>query len=289
MRVTIIAGVLLVLGRTSLGAQDPLQAAKDLYASAAYEDALSTLSRMDGLAPELARQAAEYRAFCLYALGRTREAESVAEAIIRSDPAAHLEGPDVSPRIERLFDQVRQRLLPTLVHDRMRQARTELDRKNFAAAGPLLAEAQAMVLEAKTAGVPDEAIADLDSLIDGFRQLIRSAAEPPRPSPQTLSAAAPVRRFYTAEDKTVVPPVALEEAMPVLPRDAFMIAHAWKVSGVLRLVIDETGRVAEATIDRALNGDIEGRVLDAAHQWRYLPATKDGVPVRYVKTIALSP
>jgi Gram-negative bacterial TonB protein C-terminal len=275
MRVTVIAGIVLIVGGAALGAQDPLQAAKDLYASAAYEDALVTLSRLDGLAPELARQAAEYRAFCFYALGRTREAESIAEAIIRDNPTARLDAPDVSPRIERMFDQVRQRVLPTLVHDRVREARTELDRRNFAAAAPLLAEAQAMVLAARAARVPDDALADLDFLIDGFRQLIRSAEQP--------------RRFYSAEDRTVVPPVALEEAMPALPQDAIMIAQAWKVSGVVRVVIDETGRVTDATIDRALNASVEARVLDAAHHWKYRPATKDGIPVRYIKTIALNP
>jgi tetratricopeptide (TPR) repeat protein len=304
MRVTVIAGIMLVVSGASLGAQDPLQAARDLYASAAYEDALSTLSRVDGLStPELARQAAEYRAFCLYALGRMREAESIAEAIIRQDPTAHLNAPDVSPRLERMFAQVRKRLLPTLVHDRVREARAELDRKRFAAAEPLLAQAQAMVLEARAAGVPDDALADLDFLIDGFRQLIRSEAEQPGRSPQVLAdaAAAPVatgrllwpapivRQFYSAEDKAVVPPVALEEAMPALPHDAIMIAQAWKVSGLLRVVIDETGRVTGVTIDRALDASVEAQVLDAAHHWKYLPAIKDGVPVRYIKTIALNP
>jgi hypothetical protein len=241
MRVTVIAGVMLLVGGAGLGAQDPLQVAKDLYATAAYEDALSALSRLEGLAtPELAREAAEYRVFCLYALGRTNEAESIAEAIIRSDPAAHLAGPDVSPRLERMFNQVRQRLLPLLVQDRVREARAELDRKRFAAADALLAEAQAMVLEAKAAGVPDDSLADLNALIEGFRQLIRSAAGQPGLSPQLVAAAAampaatrtslsPIRvvqRSYSAGDPNVVPPVALEEAMPALPQDTIMIAQA---------------------------------------------------------------
>lgn len=302
MRVTVIAGIMLVVSGAGLGAQDSLQAAKDLYAAAAYEDALSTLGRLKAAAtPELTRQAAQYRAFCLFALGRTREAESIAEAIIRRDPTAQLDAPDVSPRLERMFGQVRKRLLPELVHNRIRDARAELDRSNFVAATPLLAEAEAMLLEARAAGIPADALGDFGFLIDGFRQLIR-AEEQPRPSPQTLAVAravSPVTRplppppivrvFYSAEDKTVVPPVVLEEAMPALPQDAIMIAQAWKVSGVLRVVIDETGQVADATIDRALQASVQARVLDAAHHWKYLPAIKDGVPVRFVKTIALNP
>ena len=102
MKVIVIVGIMLVTaGGARLNAQDPLSAAKDLYASAAYEDALSTLSRLDGaVAPGVARQADEYRAFCLYALGRTREAESIAESIIRREPLARLDAADASPRLQ---------------------------------------------------------------------------------------------------------------------------------------------------------------------------------------------
>src|SRR6267378_6448818 len=105
MKAILIIGVVLVAARAGLTAQDPISVAKDLYASAAYEDALSTLSRMDGgsTAPEIARQVDEYRAFCLYALGRTREAESVAESMIRHEPLAPLAAADASPRLEAMF------------------------------------------------------------------------------------------------------------------------------------------------------------------------------------------
>jgi hypothetical protein len=43
--------------------QDALTAAKDLYASAAYEDALAALTRVKESAPELAQQADEYAPF----------------------------------------------------------------------------------------------------------------------------------------------------------------------------------------------------------------------------------
>ena len=112
--------------------QDSLSAAKDLYASAAYEEALSTLMRLaDGgsTAPDIARQVDEYRAFSLYALGRTGEAESVAESIIRKEPLTKLGAADASPRLEMMFPNVRKRLLPSLIRDRFRAARVALDRK----------------------------------------------------------------------------------------------------------------------------------------------------------------
>jgi hypothetical protein len=54
----------------------PLSEARDLYASAAYEDALGALSRLDKDAP-VTEQVDQYR---LFALGRTAEAQAVAEA-----------------------------------------------------------------------------------------------------------------------------------------------------------------------------------------------------------------
>jgi len=92
MRAIFIIGAVLVAARAGLRAQDTISVARDLYASAAYEEALSTLSRMDGAtaAPDVARQVDEYRAFCLYALGRTREAESIAESMVRKHPAGRI-------------------------------------------------------------------------------------------------------------------------------------------------------------------------------------------------------
>src|SRR5579863_2105895 len=77
---------------TGASAQDPLAAAKDLYASAAYEEALSTLTSVtEQSAPDIIHQADQYRAFCLLALGRNAEAESAAESAIRHDPLAPLD------------------------------------------------------------------------------------------------------------------------------------------------------------------------------------------------------
>ena len=122
MKALLIIGAVLAGTEAVLGAQDPLSAAKDLYASAAYEEALSALNILNSgsSAPEIARQADRYRAFSLFALGRTREAESIAESLIRKEPLAPLDEADVSPRIEKMFTDVRKRLLPSLIRERFR-------------------------------------------------------------------------------------------------------------------------------------------------------------------------
>ena len=302
MRRLTIAIVFVAAGAIGLDAQDPLRAAKSLYASAAYEDALTALSRLDILTePDIVKQADEYRAFCLYALGRTREAESVFESIVRNNPLARLDSADISPRLAETFTQVRRRLLLTLINDRVREARSEFDRRSFATAEPLLAEAQLLIHEATGIGVTDDALSGLNVVIEGFRELIRSTPDP-RTSvtfpaaavalTRTINPAPPAptgRRLYSSGDKDVVPPLPLEETMPTLPKDLAMIAQAWKVTAVLRVVIDETGRVADAAIDRAFNSSVETFIVDTARQWKYRPATKDGVPVRYIKAFDLNP
>ena len=351
MKSIFIVGIVLVAAGPGLGAQDLLGAAKDLYASAAYEDALSTLSRMDGgsTAPEIARQVDEYRAFCLYALGRTREAESVAESMIRKEPLAQLDGADASPRLERMFADVRKRLLPSLIREQFRTARSALDQKSFSVAEPRLTEARLMIVEAEKLGVKDDGLGDLSILVDGFLQLIRSSAEqrtspeptaaasvtaavptaaaaprsiasaPPaaasRPVPTSpaaasarLVAASPApasaarlvatsstpaavndARVYSVDDEGVSPPVAIEQRMPAMTIEMQMITKALHTSGVIDIVIDETGRVLDATIRQSLNASFDTLIVRSAYRWRYRPAMKDGIAVRYLKTIALVP
>src|SRR5262249_9925193 len=190
MKSLLIAALVLVGSAGSLGAQDTLSAARELYATAAYEDALSTLSRIDVAgSPDLARQVDDYRAFSLFALGRTREAESMAESVIRRNPLAQLDAADTSPRLERLFSDVRTRLLPSLIRDEFRAARVEIERKTFSAAEAPLDHARQMIAEAQRLGVKDDGLSDLTVLVDGFLQLIRSTAEE-RATPRAEAAAA---------------------------------------------------------------------------------------------------
>lgn len=306
MRVVFIVAVLLLASAFQLRAQDPLDVAKNLYASAAYEEALSALNGFGGstLAPGSARQIDEYRAFCLYALGRTREAESVAESIIRKVPLAQLEAVDASPRIQTMFTDVRRRLLPSLVREHFLAARSAIDQKNFSSAEPRLNEARLMIAEARRIGVKDDGLEDLGILIDGFLTLIHSAVDqqtsPPAapPSPVTAAAASsspaapkapaggtPV--YYSIADEGVSPPVAIEQRMPVMTPQMLTIARATGATGVLEVLIDETGHVADATIRQSFNPTFDTLVVRAARRWTYRPAMKEGVPVRFVKTIAL--
>ena len=322
MKVTTIAGLVLVAAQIGIGAQDSLTAAQDLYASAAYEDALSTLTRLTeggGAAPDIARQVDEYRAFCLYALGRTGEAESVAETMIRREPMLMLDSADVSPRLEVMFASVRKRLLPGLIRERFKTARTALEQKNLTEAEPQLMEAKLMIADAEKLAIKDDGLADLSVLVDGFLQLVRSTAAqrqasaqpavnvpqesaaaiaptapaapaaPARPRTEPASAPASAPRVYTVDDVGVVPPVALNQRLPAMTTDLVRITKAMNTSAVLEVVIDEKGDVVDANVIKSVNASFDSIVVGAARRWKYRPALKDGVAVRYVKTLILVP
>jgi TonB family protein len=330
MKAMVIAGLVVLAAQAGLRSQDSLTAAKDLYASAAYEEALSTLTRLAGdgaTAPDIARQVDEYRAFSLYALGRTREAESVAESLIREKPLKKLEAADASPRLEMMFSNVRKRLLPSLIRDRFRTARTALEQKNTSEAEPLLVEAGQMITEAEKLGVNDDGLADLRALVDGFLHLVRFTADPPASpppaapvapravesaiaaatlppqavpiapgpaAPETVqSSPAPgtavAARVYTGYDQDVTPPVVVNQRMPALIPELGRLARSLNRSAVLDIVIDEKGDVLEASIRQSLNPIFDNLLISAAQRWKYRPAMKDGVPVRFTKTLTLLP
>src|SRR5262245_62714111 len=106
-----IAALALALTLTAAD-QEALNAARDLYASAAYEDALAVLNRMPDTTrtPDEARTLSQYRAFCLLALGRNAEAERAIENLIQVDPTYQPPAGDMSPRVRTAFTDVRRRV-----------------------------------------------------------------------------------------------------------------------------------------------------------------------------------
>jgi len=88
-RLICAAVIALLLQAGMVGAQDTLAAARQLYASAAYDEALSMLDRLktggagDRTAASLIEQ---YRAFCLLAVGRQPDAERAMESRVGGEP-----------------------------------------------------------------------------------------------------------------------------------------------------------------------------------------------------------
>ena len=296
--VAIVLLVCAVAAPAWAGQEDPLRTARDLYASAAYEEALSELTRVrsGAAATGPAREADAYRAFCLVALGRNSEAEAVAEALVRRDPMAAIDLHDASPRIVEMFASVRRRMLPQLIRDEYRTARA-LAAQKAPDADSRLTQVQRMLAEAEKAGAWDDTLADLRVLVDGFLDLSRAtgqiaspAAAPAAPpvSAQAPSPAPGVPRTFTAGDAGVIAPVVLSQPPPQVPATLLDLVRRLRRSGTLDIVIDERGGVADVVVRQSVNAAYETLVTAAARTWKYRPATKDGVPVRFVKTVVLN-
>ena len=80
--------VVLLLSGPRLHAQDSLEAARQLYASAEYTSALSMLNGLSNVdSPREERRAiALYRTLCLLAVGRGQEADRAIESMVSADP-----------------------------------------------------------------------------------------------------------------------------------------------------------------------------------------------------------
>src|SRR5436190_22106597 len=163
----------------AFGEQDVVATARDLYASAAYEDALAVLNR----APEASRPADEaramsqYRVFCLLALGRTSEAERAMETMILRDPTYQPAAGDVSPRVRAAFNDVRRRVLPGIIQQTYAQAKTAFDRKEFETAAAGFGHVLDVMSDPDlTALYGQPPFSDLRTLAGGFRDLAVSAA-----------------------------------------------------------------------------------------------------------------
>jgi TonB family protein len=308
MKAIVTLGLLLVAMPAALAAQDPLRAAKDLYASASYEEALTSLAGIQPSTVEITRQVDMYRAFSLYALGRMAEAETAAESLIRREPLVELD--EAAPRVEAMFQNVRKRLLPVLIRTEYRTARTDLEAKNSESAKAHLIDARQMLARAQKLGAWDEGLADLQVLVDGFLDLTRAtaveappaAAAPaaatavntaaPAPAPQ-MDSPVPIQvpaalTSYGPEDEGVTPPAIVEQRPPQLPEQIRRILKGISGRGTYDLVIDERGNVQQATVRVSVHPAYDALVVVASRTWKYLPATRNGIPVRYRKSIQIT-
>jgi TonB family protein len=272
---------------------NPLAAARDLYASARYDEALVVLNGMrpsDGVGPDR-KSVEQYRSLCLLALGRGSEAESAIAAVVTVDPMFVPGEADASPRVRTAFSDVRQRLLPQIASAHYTLAKTAFDRKEFASAERQFRALAALLDDPQMGG----RLGDLRVLVSGFLDLASAAAAPPpdpkkeEPAPappppaappQPLVAAAP--RVWTGDEAGVTMPVVIRQDLPPVPMP---IASQTRDNGLLEIVIDEQGRVSMIVIRSPMHFRYDQLLMAAAREWRYQPATVNGVPVKFRKLI----
>jgi hypothetical protein len=272
-------------------AQDSLSAARDLYASAAYEDALAVLNRLEPIAQASDRLAVkQYQAFCLVALRRTTEADQAIEAVLSDEPSYSPAVADASPRIISAFESGRQRVLPAIMQRKYTHAKARFDRQEFAAAA---AEFDQVLKVLNSPDVAEAAsrppLSDLRALAAGFRDL-SARATPPAPAPVQATVQAPppgapavaAGRIYNSGEARVSPPVIIRQDMPPFPAGV-----VFKGQGVIEVIINEAGFVENAVIRAPIDPRYDRLVLAATRLWRFQPAMVGSTPVKFRKIIGV--
>jgi TonB family protein len=286
-----VAAVILLATAHRAESQESINAARDLYTAAAYEDALALLDRLKASAHKAddSRYIEQYRAFCLLALGRTADAERAIEAVVTASPQYRPSDTDASPRVRLAFRDVRRRMLPGIIQQRYADAKAAYDHKDVAVARNRFRQLLDLLNDpdiATAAGQPP--LSEIRTLAMGFRDLAASAPAPapaaPRPQPVASAPVVPApRRIFGDADVEVVPPVVVRQSLAALG-DVFALRP-----GVLEIIIDENGEVEAATIRTSVNPVYDRLVLATAKTWKYKPATLGGEPVKFRRMIQLDP
>src|SRR5512135_1580175 len=89
--------------------------ARNLYSSAAYEQALTVLEKIrqgNVATPEALLAVEQYRSYCLLALNRKAEAQQAIETVYTINPFFQPAEDEVAPWVRTAFKDVRRRALP---------------------------------------------------------------------------------------------------------------------------------------------------------------------------------
>ena len=314
-----------VMGATAV-AQDSLATVRDLYASAAYEDALSVLGKMpeSPRSSDEARSIEQYRAFCLLALGRSAEAEHAIATVVEGQPSYRPDA-DMSPRVRAAFIDVRKKLLPTIIQQRYADAKAAFDRREFLAASQGFQRVLDLMNDADVAAAAAEPpLSDMRVLAKGFHDLSASAAQPaPLPSlpvattPQPKSALTDVpvpaggpsaaTPPAPAPAPAAAPTAAAHAPAPAAPAiyvsgdsrvvppvaihqelPAFSGVITMGKQGIMEVIIDENGLVESAVMRVSISPNYDALAIAATKTWRYKPAVANGVPVKFRKAVQIS-
>ena len=250
-----------------------------LYGAAAYEEALAAMPAING--EEVIPDLEQYRALCLLALGREKEALVTVERVVRENPMFIPSPADTSPRMQAIFTSARSKLVPQIVKQAYAEAKGAYEAKKRDAAHAAFKRTIELI-----DSLPDaekSPLADLRLLAGEFLTLTAPPPAPPPPPTPTSGAPNDARKLESAE---FVGPVAVREQLPawVPPNSS---AARTPFTGLLRIQIAADGRVTTAEIVRGSHPAYDIAAVTAAKKWVYKPATRGGQPVPSSKEIQI--
>jgi hypothetical protein len=272
----------------SAAAQTDLSEAKTQYEEAAYEDALTTLTKASASTPADRVELEQYRALCLIALGRIPEAERAVAALVDADPTYVPPSSVASPRVLAMVAEIRRKELPGVARRVLDSGRAAYEAKSIAVAQRQFDLLLKLLDDPAMEGRPERD--DLRAVARGFSTLLVAApvsrpdppAEPERPAaaPPSPPPSAP------AAPSTFVPAAVIQETLPVwIPPNTSIARNEY--NGAIKVRIGVDGRVKAATIDRGSHPAYDAILLNTARSWLYKPATQNGTPIESERVIAV--
>jgi len=308
-----------VLASTSITSgqvPDTLMKAKTLYADASYDEALVVLKGSE------AAEAHQYRALCLIALGRTQEAEKALEALVNTSPTYAMADADLPPRIVAMYAQTRRRIMPAVVKRLFTEARADFQAKNMAGARDKFEKVLTLTQDPAMAGSADAV--DLQLLVASYIDIVKNTAPSPvqagpvlvgtftAPAPITSGASSTVSAAPAPGPRPAVLPASATSSMATAPAAvvtskppasrAVVVAATIRQSlpaytasgtmrpmaGAVRVTIGTDGKVTKAVMEVPIEPRYDARVLAAARNWLYKPATVGGEPIQSDKVVQIN-
>ena len=289
----------LAAGRATpaLAQEGPLAVARDLYASARYDEALAMLNgvrQQESANPVNLRSIEQYRSLCLLALGRGTEAEAAIAVVVASDPMYQPTETEASPRVRTAFSEVRQRQLARHRADTIRVREVRIRPQGLSVCGtavPRTAAAHRRPGYGRPPWRSAPARQRLRRLEHGrCRAATARAGQAGAEARRGGGGAGDADRARSAE--SVLDGRRRGGAADADPPGRAACARAdrnqTRERGILEIVIDEQGRVINATIRVSLHPIYDAQILVAARDWKYSPALANGRPVKFRKTIQIT-
>jgi len=268
-------------------AQTDLNEARTQYEEAAYEDALTTLTKASPATPADRVQLEQYRALCLIALGRLAEAERAVASLVDADPTYVPPSTVASPRVLAMIADIRRKELPGVSRRMLDSGRAAFEAKNTVQAQRQFDLLLKLLDDPAMEGRPERE--DLRALAKGYSTLLVAApvaARPAAPASNDKPAASPPPPAPAASSAAFIPAVVIQETLPVWTPPNPMIARN-EYSGAVKVRIGTDGRVKAVTIDQASHPAYDANLIRVARTWLYKPASQNGTPIESERVIAV--
>jgi TonB family protein len=270
-------------------AQNDLGEAKAKYEEAAYEDALTTLTKASASTTADRVQLEQYRALCLIALGRISEAERAVAALVDADPTYVPPSSVASPRVLAMIAEIRRKELPGVARRVLDSGRAAYEAKDIPRAQRQFDLLLKLLDDPIMEGRPERE--DLLAVARGFSTLLVAAPAPRPPAAETERPAAPPAAAAATPPaapavSTFVPASVIQESLPIWTPPNPAVARN-EYNGAVKVRIGTDGRVKAATIDRPTHPAYDTALLNTARSWLYKPATQNGTPIESERVIAV--